>query len=78
MGASGARDAGRVAWLGVHAGERDAPAVYAILLIGPFLGWAAASAHSVPVKLLGVLALPSLAPRKAKWGFEAGDIHGYA
>jgi cytochrome b561 len=51
---------------------------YAILLIGPFLGWAAASAHSVSVKLLGVLALPALAPRKAQWGFEAGDIHGYA
>ena len=51
---------------------------YAILLIGPFLGWAAASAHSVPVRLAGLLALPALAPRKAAWGFLAGDIHGYA
>jgi cytochrome b561 len=51
---------------------------YAILLIGPFLGWAAASAHSVPVKLLGILTLPSLASRKAPWGLEAGDIHAYA
>jgi len=51
---------------------------YAILLIGPFLGWAAASAHSVPVRLLGVLTLPALAPRKAQWGFLAGDVHGYA
>ena len=51
---------------------------YAVLLIGPFLGWAAASAHSVPVKLLGIVTLPPLAPRKAQWGFEAGDIHGYA
>lgn len=50
---------------------------YAILLIGPFLGWAAASAHSVPVRLLGVLTLPALAPRKAKWGFLAGDVHAY-
>ena len=51
---------------------------YAILLSGPFLGWAAASAHSVPVRLFGVLTLPALAPRKAQWGFLAGDIHGYA
>jgi cytochrome b561 len=51
---------------------------YAILLVGPFLGWAAASAHSVPVKLLGILTLLSLASRKTPWGLEAGDIHGYA
>ncbi len=51
---------------------------YAILLIGPFLGWAAASAHGVPVKLLGLFALPALAQRKAPWGLLAGDIHGWA
>lgn len=51
---------------------------YVILLIVPFLGWASASAHSVPVKLLGIVELPSLAPRKAAWALEAGDIHGYA
>ena len=51
---------------------------YAVLLVGPFLGWAPASAHSVPVKLFGIVTLPPLAPRKAQWGFEAGDIHGYA
>ncbi len=51
---------------------------YVILLVGPFLGWAAASAHSVPVRLFGVVTLPALAPRKAEWGFLAGDIHGYA
>ena len=51
---------------------------YAILLVGPFLGWAAASAHSVPVRLFGVFTLPALAPRKAQWAMLAGDIHGYA
>jgi cytochrome b561 len=51
---------------------------YAILLIGPFLGWAAASAHRVPVRLLGILTLPSLASRKAPWGLKAGDIHAFA
>ncbi len=50
---------------------------YVILLVGPFLGWASASAHSVPVRLFGVLTLPALAPRKAEWGLLAGDIHGY-
>jgi cytochrome b561 len=51
---------------------------YAILLIGPFLGWAAASAHSVPVRLLGAVELPALASRKASWALLAGDIHGWA
>ena len=51
---------------------------YAILLVGPFLGWASASAHSVPVRLFGLLTLPELAPRKAQWGMSAGDIHIYA
>lgn len=51
---------------------------YAILLVGPFLGWAAASARNVPVRLFGVLSLPALAPRNAGWGLLAGDIHGYA
>ena len=51
---------------------------YVILLIGPFLGWAAASAHSVPVRLLGLITLPALAARKAPWGLLAGDIHGWA
>lgn len=50
---------------------------YVILLIGPFLGWAAASAHSVPVKLLGWITLPALAERKAPWALLAGDIHGW-
>ncbi len=50
---------------------------YAVLIVGPFLGWAAASAHSVPVRLFGLLQLPDIAPRKAPWGLLAGDIHGY-
>lgn len=51
---------------------------YFVLLVGPFLGWASASAHSVPVRLFGLVALPDLAPRKAAWALLAGDIHGYA
>ena len=51
---------------------------YAVLIVGPFLGWAAASAYSVPVRLLGLLELPALAPRKAAWALQAGDVHGLA
>jgi cytochrome b561 len=50
---------------------------YAILLIGPFLGWASASSHGLPVRLLGLVTLPALAPRQAHWGSVAGDVHGY-
>jgi cytochrome b561 len=53
-------------------------AFYVILLIAPFLGWASASAHGLPVRLFGLFELPALAERKASWGSLAGDIHGYA
>lgn len=49
---------------------------YLILLVGPFLGWASASAHRLPVSLFGIVPLPALAPPGAEWGHEAGDIHG--
>lgn len=49
---------------------------YAVLIAGPFLGWAAASAHGQQVSLFGVLPLPALAPLEAKWGLLAGDVHG--
>ena len=74
----------------VAAAPRDAPALerllaramhvsfYVLLLIAPFLGWAAASAHGVPVALFGLVQLPSIAARGAKWGLLAGDVHGYA
>jgi cytochrome b561 len=51
---------------------------YVILLIGPFLGWASASAHNLPVSLFGVIPLPALAAPKAGWAMTAGDIHTYA
>ena len=50
---------------------------YAVLLAGPFLGWASASAHGIPVHLFGLVHLRALVPRKAEWGFVAGDVHGY-
>ena len=48
---------------------------YFILLVGPFLGWASASAHKLPVKLFGVIALPDIAAPRAPWALTAGDIH---
>lgn len=53
-------------------------AFYVVLIAGPFLGWAAASAHGVAVRLFGLIPLPALAPRRAAWALEAGDIHGVA
>jgi cytochrome b561 len=51
---------------------------YAILLIVPFLGWASASAHNLPVTFFGLFTLPALAPPKARWALLAGDLHTYA
>lgn len=52
-------------------------AFYLILLLGPFLGWASASAHKLPVKVFGIFSLPDIAPPKARWALTAGDIHTY-
>jgi cytochrome b561 len=51
---------------------------YLILLVGPFLGWASASAHKLPVTLFGVVTLPAIAQPGARWANQAGDIHSTA
>lgn len=50
---------------------------YLILLIGPFLGWASASAHNLAVSVFGLGPLPAIAAPKARWALTAGDIHTY-
>lgn len=50
---------------------------YFILLVGPFLGWASASAHKLPVSVFGMLPLPAIAAPRASWALSAGDIHAY-
>lgn len=50
---------------------------YFILLAGPFLGWASASAHRLPVSLFGILPLPALAAPRARWALQAGDVHAW-
>ena len=65
---------------GLPAWERRAArathlAFYFILLVGPFLGWASASAHRLSVNVFGLLALPDIAAPRARWALTAGDIH---
>jgi len=52
-------------------------AFYFILLVGPFLGWASASAHKLPVNVFGIISLPDIAAPAARWALTAGDIHAY-
>lgn len=51
---------------------------YLVLLIGPFLGWASASAHKLPVTLFGIVPLPAIAQPGAGWANQAGDVHSTA
>ena len=51
---------------------------YLLLLVGPFLGWASASAHRLPVTVFGLFTLPALAAPRARWALTAGDIHMWA
>lgn len=48
---------------------------YFILLVGPFLGWASASAHKLSVNVFGLFVLPNIAAPKAGWALAAGDAH---
>ena len=52
-------------------------AFYFILLVGPFLGWASASAHKLSVDVFGIITLPAIAAPRAPWALTAGDIHIY-
>jgi cytochrome b561 len=52
--------------------------LYLLLLAGPFLGWASASAHRFPVTLFGLVTLPPLAAPRAPWALVAGDVHTLA
>lgn len=51
---------------------------YLILLVGPVLGWAAASSHRLPVDVFGLVRLPPIAAPGAHWANTAGDVHGTA
>ncbi|HEV8501108.1 MAG TPA: cytochrome b [Casimicrobiaceae bacterium] len=53
-------------------------AFYVLLLVGPPLGWASASAHGLSVTVFGIFTLPDIAAPKARWALTAGDVHAYA
>ncbi len=48
---------------------------YFLLLVAPFLGWASASAHNLPLRVFGLGPLPYLVAPKARIGLVAGDVH---
>jgi len=49
--------------------------LYALLVVSPILGWAAASAREFTVTLFGLASLPPLVPARARIGILAGDVH---
>lgn len=49
--------------------------LYALLLVLPILGWAAASARDWSVRVFDLVTLPHLVAAEAKIGFLAGDVH---
>ena len=50
---------------------------YLVLIVGPFLGWASASAHRLRVNVFGIISLPGIAAPRAHWALTAGDVHIY-
>ena len=52
-------------------------AIYFILLLSPFLGWASASSHNLKVNVFGIFTLPDLVEPRTEWANTAGDVHGY-
>jgi cytochrome b561 len=52
-------------------------ALYLLVLAMTLLGWAATNARGWDVKLFGIITLPSVASKGARWGHECGDIHDW-
>lgn len=49
--------------------------LYLLVLGMTLLGWAATNYRGWDVRLFGVVTLPAIAPKGARWAHEAGDIH---
>jgi cytochrome b561 len=49
--------------------------LYALLLVIPVLGWAAANYFGFTVHLFGIFSLPAIADGTMEWAHEAGDLH---
>ena len=50
--------------------------LYALLLVLPVLGWAAAGYFGFKPTLFGLFTLPALADGTQAWAHAAGDVHG--
>ncbi len=50
-------------------------AFYAVFIVLPFLGWAAASADGARVSLAGLIPLPLLVPKDDPFGKAMGTVH---
>jgi cytochrome b561 len=51
--------------------------LYLLVLVMTVLGWAAANARGWDVKVFGLVTLPSIAAKGARWAHQAGDIHDW-
>jgi cytochrome b561 len=65
---------GTPSWQRWSAGLTHA-ALYVLLIVLPFTGWAAASVRGWPVTLFRLFELPALLPPRTRIGFKAGDLH---
>jgi cytochrome b561 len=50
-------------------------ALYALLVAQPLVGWIANSAYGAPIKVLGVFALPPIAPENHAFGEQLSRLH---
>ncbi len=50
-------------------------ALYALLIVIPVLGWAAAGFFGYHLRLFGLIPLPAIADHTMRWAHEAGDVH---
>ena len=49
--------------------------LYLLVIVMTVLGWAAANFRGWTVTLFGVIPLPAIAPKGARWAHTAGDVH---
>lgn len=50
-------------------------ALYALLIVLPLMGWANASSRGWPVRLFGLIPLPTIAAAGSPFAHELGDVH---
>ena len=58
-----------------HSAQATHAALYLLLLVQPFMGWANASSRGWTVHLFGLVSLPKMLPTGSPFGHELGDIH---